>query len=283
MKIACLSGKGGAGKTFVAVNLASAAASSGDVTYIDCDVEEPNGHIFLKPEITEIKPVSKILPAFDTDKCTSCRKCADFCHFHALMFIKGKPKLFDELCHSCGGCELVCEAKAVSEEEKLIGRLELGNTKLEEDISVKTVTGILNTGEASGIPIINKALEEAKSKINIIDCPPGSACSVMESIIDADYCIIVAEPTAFGFHNFKMVYELTSILGKKTGVLINKESKLYEPLEDFLKEHEIKLLGRIPFDEELGALMAEGKLAYKYSDKARKIFDELYTKLGGEL
>lgn len=277
MKIACLSGKGGAGKTFAAVNLAAAA---GDAVYIDCDVEEPNGYIFLKPEITEIKAVGKLLPVFNGDKCTGCRKCADFCHFHALMFIKGRPRLFDELCHSCGGCELVCGSSAVTECEKIIGRLEIGQSKSDRGYSIKTVTGILNAGESSGIQLINKALEEANG-VSIIDCPPGSACSVMESIMDVDYCVIVAEPTAFGFHNFKMVYELTRRLSKKAGVLINKESSVYEPLESFIKEQDISLLGRIPFDEKLGELMAEGKLAYTYSEMAKNIFDELYSKIGG--
>ncbi len=277
MKIACLSGKGGAGKTFAAVNLAAAA---GNAVYIDCDVEEPNGYIFFKPEIIETKAVEKLLPEFDVSKCIGCRKCADFCHFHALMFIKGRPKLFDELCHSCGGCELVCDASAITERKKLIGRIEIGQAKSEGGYCVKTVTGILNPGEASGIPVINKALEEAKG-VGIIDCPPGSSCSVMESIMDADYCIIVAEPTAFGFHNFKMVYELTRCLNKKAGVLINKESTVYEPLESFIKEQGISLLGRIPFDEKLGKLMAEGKLAYTYSKMAKNIFDELYSRLGG--
>ena len=278
MKIACLSGKGGAGKTFAAVNLAAAA---GNAVYIDCDVEEPNGHIFLRPTIKETKDVSKLLPVFDADRCTGCRKCADFCHFHALMFIKGRPRLFDELCHSCGGCSIVCEDGAVSEQKKLIGRLEIGELSLAEGKCIKTVTGILNTGEASGIPVINKALEEAGEGLSIIDCPPGSACSVMESIMDVDYCVIVAEPTVFGFHNFKMVYELTRRLSKKAGVLINKESSVYEPLESFIKEQDISLLGRIPFDEKLGELMAEGKLAYTYSEMAKNIFDELYSKIGG--
>ena len=146
MKIAVLSGKGGAGKTFVAVNLAAAAVKA---TYIDCDVEEPNGRLFWKPEEVHSTPVCTLLPDFDAEKCTGCRKCVDFCRFHALLYIKGKPMLFPEVCHSCGGCMLVCPEGAIHEAPKQIGVLEEGRHG-----DVKVVTGVLNPGEASGTPLI---------------------------------------------------------------------------------------------------------------------------------
>ncbi len=196
MKIACLSGKGGAGKTFVAVNLASAAGKS---TYIDCDVEEPNGRLFWRPENLETAVVYKVQPAFDAQKCTGCRQCVKACRFHALMYVKEKPAVFSEVCHDCGLCALVCPEDAISEEKRPVGVLETGTHN-----GVTIVSGILNPGEASGIPVIRQALQHAKGT-TVLDCPPGSACSVMESIMDADYCVLVVEPTAFGFHNFRMV------------------------------------------------------------------------------
>lgn len=274
MKIACLSGKGGAGKTMVAVNLAAAA---GRATYIDCDVEEPNGRIFLKPEQVEEQVVSSLLPEFDAEKCNGCKKCVAFCRFHALMYVKDRPMVFSEVCHSCGGCKMVCPEGAVTEKPKPVGKLEIGMHQ-----ELRVVTGILNVGEASGIPVISAALQEAEG-VTIIDCPPGSACSVMESVMDADYCVLVAEPTAFGFHNFKMVYELVTLLGKKCGVVMNKLDTPYAPLEDFCREEKIPVLARIPYDSEMAALAAEGELVFEKQEKARKIFTELYEKIGGAL
>ena len=216
MKIAVLSGKGGAGKTFTAVNLAAAAEKS---VYIDCDVEEPNGHLFFKPQEIQKEEVTTKLPEFDPEKCNGCKACVELCKFHALIYIKEKPKVFQEVCHACGGCSLVCPNQAVREKERQVGMLEMGSHG-----DIRVITGILNLGEASAVPVIKKALQKGNSKEKniIIDCPPGSACSVMESIEDADYCLLVAEPTAFGFHNFCMVHELAGILGKPCGVVINK-------------------------------------------------------------
>lgn len=272
MKIACLSGKGGAGKTLAAVNLAAAAKKA---VYIDCDVEEPNGRLFLKPQDIKETIVSSLLPEFDPDRCTGCKKCVEFCRFHALMYIREKPMVFSEVCHSCGGCSLVCPEHAVTEKEKPIGKLEIGRAG-----EIKTVTGILNPGEASGIPIIREALKQAEG-LTIIDGPPGSACSVMESVMDADYCVLVAEPTAFGFHNFQMVYELVSLLGRKCGVLINKEDTPYEPLERFCRERDLPILGRIPYGPKIGAMAAKGELVSEKVPELQALFLDLLKQIGG--
>ncbi|MEF2825091.1 MAG: 4Fe-4S binding protein, partial [Peptococcaceae bacterium] len=217
MKIAVLSGKGGTGKTFVSVNLSVTAPQA---LYVDCDVEEPNGHLFLKPEAVSTSKVVKRLPVFDAEKCTGCRACLDFCRFNALAYIKDKPMVFKDVCHSCGGCELICKHGAVSEEAVEIGHIDVGMHN-----HVEVASGFLNIGEASGIAIIQGLLRHAdayKDDNIVIDCPPGSACSVVESIQDADYCILVAEPTVFGAHNFEMVHELVTIMNKPCGVVINK-------------------------------------------------------------
>lgn len=277
MKIAILSGKGGAGKTMTAVNLAVAAKKS---TYVDCDVEEPNGRLFLKPQNIKTQEVFTEIPEFDGEKCTGCRKCADFCRFNALVYIKEKPKLFPDICHSCGGCELVCPENAVSSTKKAIGQVEWGKHK-----DINAVTGILNPGQSSGVPVIKEAILKAQEfgGLCVIDCPPGSACPVMESVSMSDYCIIVAEPTAFGFHNFKMVYELVRLMGKKCGVIINKIDVPYEPLNNFCEENHIDILCKIPYEKEVAELVSNGEIIYEQIPKYEEIFSNILNRIGGEL
>lgn len=274
MRIACLSGKGGAGKTFVAVNL---AATAGKCTYIDCDVEEPNGHLFWKPQNLNTQVVTKLLPSFDVQKCTGCRKCVDFCQFHALVYIKEKPMLFSEVCHSCGGCKIVCTEDAVLEVPKPIGVIDIGTY---DDVTV--VTGNLNIGEASGVPIIRESLLHS-GNTTILDCPPGSACSVMESIMDADYCVLVVEPTAFGFHNFKMVYELVTLLDKRCGIIINKYIDIYEPLETFCLEHNLTILDRILYQPEWAEQIASGEIISLLNEGEHLRFSKILEKIGGAI
>jgi len=270
MKIAVLSGKGGTGKTLVSVNLAAEAKKS---IYIDCDVEEPNGYLFFKPEDIQEEKITVKIPKVDDKLCTGCRKCADFCKFNALAYIKEKLLVFEEVCHSCGGCITLCPEKALTEKEKVIGKVQKGTSD-----QVIVYTGILNTGEASGIPIIKKLLAEGKlesDKPIFIDCPPGSACIVMESIKDADYCILVAEPTLFGVHNLNMVYELVKLFNKPFGVVLNKCLNGENPAEKFCSEKGIKILNRIPFDHMLGMLNANAEIAVRANEKYRGIFSSL--------
>jgi len=270
MRIAVLSGKGGAGKTLLCVNLAVVAKKS---TYIDCDVEEPNGHLFFKPPITKEKEISIKIPEVDKEICNGCRKCVEFCNYNALAYAKDKVIVFDEICHSCGGCMILCPEKAISERDKVIGKIKVGSFE-----EVMVLTGILNTGEVSGIPIINELLLENrpdKNRTIFIDCPPGSSCSVMESIKDADYCILVAEPTLFGVHNLNMVYELVKLFNKPFGAVLNKCLDVENPAEEFCAENDIKILGRIPFDKELGILNSNAKIAVRESKEYAKQFSSL--------
>ncbi|NMA67488.1 MAG: 4Fe-4S binding protein [Clostridiaceae bacterium] len=270
MRVAVLSGKGGTGKTLVSVNLAAVVKAS---TYIDCDVEEPNGHLFFKPEGVKEEEISVKIPKINQELCNGCRKCVDFCKFNALAFIKDKLIVFNEVCHSCGGCILVCAEKALKEEEKVIGKIQKGTSG-----KVHVCTGILNTGEASGIPIIKKLLAEKKPEANrptFIDCPPGSACTVMESIHDADYCVLVAEPTLFGAHNLNMVYELVMLFNKPFGVVLNKCMEEENPAKSFCLEKNIRILGQIPFDNELGTLNSNAEIAVNRNEKYRELFSSL--------
>lgn len=255
MKIAVISGKGGTGKTLVSVNLAAVVEDS---IYIDCDVEGPNGHIFFKPENIQEEEVTVKIPEVNNDLCDGCRKCVDFCQFNSLAYIKDKLFVFEEVCHSCGACVLLCPVKALTEKDKVIGKVQRGMSG-----NTAVNTGILNTGEATGIPIINNLLDESKKlseKMVFIDCPPGSACSVMESIKDADYCILVAEPTIFGVHNLSMVYELVRLFDKSFGVVLNKCLEGENLAETFCLENNIKILGKIPFDNELATLNSNGQI-----------------------
>lgn len=274
MRIAVLSGKGGTGKTLVSVNLAAAAKKS---VYIDCDVEEPNGHLFYKPKEVIEEEVKIKIPKVDDKLCNGCRKCVEFCKFNALAYIKNKLIIFDEVCHSCGGCIMFCPEKALTEKDKVIGKVQIGKS---DEVNVNI--GMLNTGEASGIPIIKKLLDENKAEtgnLTFIDCPPGSACIVMESIKDADYCIIVAEPTLFGVHNLNMVYELVNLFDKPFGVVLNKCLEGKNPAEEFCLEKSIKILGNIPFDKELGMLNSNAEIAVKGNEKYRFLFSSLLNKV----
>ena len=240
----------------------------------------PNGRLFWQPEGVTQQPVCTALPAFDPDKCTGCRQCVDFCRFHALVFLKDKPMLFPEVCHSCGGCALVCPADAVRETQKQIGHLEIGASG-----PATIVTGVLNPGEASGVPVIAAALQQAAALGDtvVVDCPPGSACPVVESVRQADGCILVAEPTAFGFDNFCMVYELVRLLGKPCAVVINKLDAEYPPLETFCAAHQVPILARIPYRPEVAASVANGTLLARQSSEAAALFRDILEKMGGLL
>jgi len=276
MKIAVLSGKGGTGKTLVSVNLASVAEQS---VYIDCDVEEPNGHLFFKPKNIKTENVSVWIPFVDEKPCTGCRNCVDFCKFNALAYIKEHLFVFDEICHSCGGCVLICPQGALSEMPRKIGEIKKGISD-----SVAVITGILNPGEASGVPIIKALLgsHDENCLYTFIDCPPGSACVVMESIKDADYCVLVAEPTTFGVHNLAMVYELVKLFDKPHGVVLNKCFEGFNPAEQFCLENKIKILGRIPFDNQLGTVNSDARIVSKEMKEYKNLFSDLLMTISEE-
>ncbi len=276
MRIAVLSGKGGTGKTLVSVNLAQASGAS---SYVDCDVEEPNGHLFFKPEKVKEETVAVKIPKVDNNLCTGCRKCVEFCQFNALAYIKDRLIIFDEVCHSCGGCAIVCPEKALTEKEKPIGKVQRGISG-----QVRVSSGILNIGEASGIPVINRLLAGIEeNECTFIDCPPGSACIVMESIKDADYCILVAEPTLFGVHNLNMVYELVNLFGRRYGAVLNKCMEGENPAEKFCIEKNINILAKIPFDKRLGEMNSNAVIVAKEDEEYKEVFSSLLEKVMKEV
>ncbi len=269
-RIAVLSGKGGAGKTLVAVNLAASVPGS---VYMDCDVEEPNGHLFFKPEWTCEEEVAVQVPEVDMGLCTGCRVCVDFCKFNALAFVRERPFVFEKLCHSCGGCTLLCPEKAMGERERVVGTVRRGRSG---DVAVHT--GILNPGEPSAIPVIRRLLDgdvADPGRPVFVDCPPGSACSVMESIRDADYCLLVAEPTVFGVHNLAMVLDLVELFGKPYGVVVNKFLVGENLVETFCSSRGAPVVSRIPFDRELGRLTSDGRIVAQESGRFKDLFASL--------
>lgn len=264
MRIGVLSGKGGTGKTLVSVNLAYILNKS---TYIDCDVEEPNGWLFLNPKTVKEENVYTSLPRINDNKCIGCKECVDFCKFNALAYTN-KLMVFNELCHGCDGCILLCKQEALKKEFRQIGRIIYGKSD-----GVNTRTGILNTGEVSGVPIINDLLHDLPSNEDIvIDCPPGSSCTVMESIKDLDYCVLVTEPTIFGIHNLEMVYRLVKLFKKPHGVIINKYIDNIELVEGFCKKNNISIIGKIPYEQEVASLNSKGDIVASKKENYKQLF-----------
>lgn len=276
MRLAVLSGKGGTGKTLVSVNLACVAPNA---TYVDCDVEAPNGHLFLKPQNLVTQPVTVNVPLVDPSKCTGCRRCVDFCHYNALALLKKKLIIFYEICHSCAGCVLLCPEHALSKTQRPIGVVESGISG-----GVTVVTGRLNTGEVSGVPIIKELMTRLPDQgLTIIDCPPGSACSVMESIRKADFCLLVAEPTLFGAHNLEMVYNLVTLFKKPFGVVLNKCLPGENPSAQLCREKGLDILAKIPYDSELGQINASGLVAARESKAFSHLFGNLLRRIEEEV
>ncbi|MEA5067698.1 MAG: ATP-binding protein [Christensenellaceae bacterium] len=277
MKIAFLSGKGGTGKTLVAVSLARAARRC---LYADCDVEEPNGHLFLEPASPARFEVTVFVPVIDPEKCLGCRVCVRFCRFGALAFVNGKPLLTQPVCHACGGCAHLCPAGAITERPRAIGVLERGFSG-----EIDGLTGLLTPGEVSGVPIIRELLAGigANAPLALIDCPPGAACAVMECVREADLCVLVAEPTRYGVHNLQMVDELCGEFHKPRVAVMNKCMEgIDNPSEAYCRERGISIAARIPFDSELGRLSSVGVPAATRLPWAKALFGNLLNRLTKE-
>jgi MinD superfamily P-loop ATPase len=270
MKIAVLSGKGGTGKTTVSASL---AASVPACRYIDCDVEEPNGAIFLKPDLVKSSPVNVLVPVVDISKCNSCGACSAACQFNAIAVVKGKVLVFPEICHHCGACLIACPTGAISEVERTIGVVESN-----EDDSF--MQGKLNVGEPISIPIIQELKNRIEENTNVvIDCSPGASCVVVQSIEDCDYCVLVTEPTPFGLHDLKIAMQLIRKMGFPFGVVLNKASSGSNLIHDFCEEENIELLMEIPFSREIAAAYSNGVLPVMNNSSWKQKFEELYRKI----
>ena len=251
MKIGIPSGKGGTGKTTVATNM---ALSLPNVQLLDCDVEEPNSGLFLNIEPEKVEEVAIKIPIIDREICTLCRECSRFCQYNAIAVLPSDILLFPELCHGCGGCTLVCPENAISEGKRIIGVVEGGTVG-----DVEFYQGRLNVGEAMATPVI-RAL---KSKIDhgktvILDSPPGTACPVIETVGDVDFCILVTEPTPFGLHDLKLAVDVVRHLGIPFGVIINRDGMGDGRVLDYCNGKDIPVIMKIPHDMRIARLYSDG-------------------------
>jgi len=253
MQIAVASGKGGTGKTIISTSLALCAP--GPVQYLDCDVEEPNGHIFLKPELISRERCTVIVPQILEEKCTYCGKCCDICHFNAITLFAKTIMTFPEMCHSCLGCFQVCADKAIVRSEREIGVLESGMAG-----HISFVHGRMRVGEAMGVPLLKAVKKKAdKEALVIIDAPPGTSCPFVEAISDADYVILVTEPTPFGLHDLKLAAEVLFNFSKPCGVIINRADLGDARVEQWCKKENIPVLLKIPFERKVAEGYARGQ------------------------
>ncbi|HHY13024.1 MAG TPA: 4Fe-4S binding protein [Thermoanaerobacterales bacterium] len=272
MIISVLSGKGGTGKTTVSACLASVLDKC---QYIDCDVEEPNGAIFLNPKLTETISVNVKVPVVDEDKCTYCGICAKACQFGVIAVVEKKLLFFHEICHHCGACVISCPEGALYEVEREIGVVE----KNEDSTFLQ---GKLNVGEPISIPILQKLKSNVKQDIPvIIDCSPGASCNVVESIEGSDYCILVTEPTPFGLHDLEIAVKLAGKMDIPYGVVLNKASEDSKIIHKYCKENDIKILMEIPFSREIAEAYSRGKLPVHENPKWKKLFKDMYKEIKG--
>jgi len=273
MIISVASGKGGTGKTTIAVNLALSLEEK--VEFLDCDVEEPNAHIFLKPEITYARSLSVLVPKVDEERCTHCGKCAEFCSYNALAVVKEKVLFFPELCHNCGGCSIVCPEKAIKEVNRPKGVVEEGTSD-----SILFIQGKLNVGEAVSPPLIREVKKLARDdRVTIIDVPPGTSCPVIEAVKGSDFCILVTEPTPFGLNDLRLAVEVMRKLKIPFGVVINRADVGDKKVEEYCQNEKISILMRIPMDSRIAIAYSKGIPIVEEISEYKRKFRALYEQV----
>ena len=276
MNIAVASGKGGTGKTTIAINM---ALSLGNVQLLDCDVEEPNANIFLNAKMKKSEDVTVMIPEIEKEKCDYCGRCSEFCMFNALAVVPSDVLVFPELCHSCGGCELVCPQNAINWKKKSVGRIEHGVAK-----GVDFYHGLLNVGEIQAIPVIKSLKKKVDKNKNVIfDAPPGTSCPVIETIGCSDYCILVTEPTPFGLHDLKLAVDVVRHLYIPFGVIINREGIGDKKVELYCRTKKIPILMKIPHSEEIAQLYSKGIPFVGRLPGWREEFIKLFKQIKGEI
>lgn len=267
--ISIASGKGGTGKTTVASCLALSAPRP--VTFLDCDVEEPNAHIFLKPKINKTETIYLDVPEIDYSKCNFCGKCAEICMYNALAVTGEDVLTFPELCHSCGGCWTLCPEKAVKKVPKEIGVVESGPAQ-----DIHFVQGKLKVGTATSPPLIKAVKKEInRDRLVILDAPPGTSCPVVETMEDTDFVLLVTEPTAMGLNDLSLAVEVTRVLDIPCGVIINRDTNTYNKVEKYCEEKNVPVLLKIPLDKEIAGAYARGVAPVHVKPGLKEKFSEV--------
>ena len=273
MIISVASGKGGTGKTTVATNLAMSLGSK--VQFLDCDVEEPNAHLFIHPEWEETKTITTPVPQVDETKCSLCGKCSEICQFKAIVVIGDTVLPFHELCHSCGGCMEVCPEKAITETGRELGIIERGYRN-----GIKFIHGKLRIGEAMSPPLIRKVRSLARpDQLTIIDAPPGTSCPVIASMEGADFVLLVTEPTPFGLHDLELALEAVKVLGIPCGLVINRSDIGDTQVKDYATRQSLPILMEIPFDRRIAEAYSRGEVLVEVMPEWKEGFLELYRRI----
>lgn len=275
MVISVASGKGGTGKTTVAVNLALSISENEKVEFLDCDVEAPNAHFFLKPSIHSTEPAEVLMPVVNENLCDYCGRCQEVCSFHAIAVIKDHVLTFPELCHGCGGCARFCPEEAIAETGRTIGVLERGSAG-----EIEFAHGKLNPGEAMASPLV-KAVKKLilPDRTVILDAPPGTSCSTVETVRGSDVCVLVTEPTPFGLHDLRLAVKMVGTLGIPAGVVINRSDLGDEELERYCNEKGLPVLLKIPWDRRLAELYAVGEAIASNNTLWKSRFSGLFLKI----
>lgn len=273
MIISVASGKGGTGKTTVATNMA--LSMEGGCTLLDCDVEEPNVHLFLHPVIERRETVTTFIPAVDDSRCTWCRKCADICRFRAIAVVGKKVLVFPELCHSCGGCQVICPEQAIGE-----GLRELGVVEWGEGAGVPVVQGRIRVGEAMAPPLIRKVRAAAKSDGTvIIDAPPGTSCPVIAAMRGVDFVLLVTEPTPFGLHDLELAVGAVRLLDIPCGLVINRADMGDDRVRQYARREQLPVLLEIPFDRRIAETYSRGRMIVEELPEWKEKFRDLFRRI----
>lgn len=280
MKISIASGKGGTGKTTIATNLAVVLAQQGrQVQLLDCDVEEPNCHIFVNPEFESSKPITIPVPTVDKDKCTGCGTCGEVCEYNAIVCLKTNVMVFEDMCHGCGGCMRFCPETAITEMEKEVGTVEIGQAK-----GFRFLHGKLKIGQVMAPAVIRgvKAAAE-KSEITIIDAPPGTSCSVIEAVKDTDFVVLVTEPTPFGLNDLKLAVGMVRAQKLPFAVAINRCDVGDEAVKQYCGVEGINVPLEIPNDRRIAQAYSKGEIASECFGEYADIFTNFAERIAGQV